>query len=70
MKTKYIIREVKSNTYFLGANPYPVFGAMDDGIIYFDNLQEAENRLNEEFELFGEGKFEGMVIEINKVYTF
>lgn len=69
MKTKYLIKDLKDNTYFLGSSPKPVWGSITDGVNYFKEYKDAENRLNEEIELFG-SIFEGMVIEIIKVYIW
>ena len=69
MKTKYLIRDIRNNTYFLGSNIKPIFGDLNDGVRYFDSIKDAEIRLNEESELF-EDIFSEIVLEVVQVYIF
>ncbi len=62
---RYIIYDLISQTYFLGVNPKPCFGAINDGVITFDSQEEAEARITEEEELFGICK--GRMLAVIKV---
>jgi hypothetical protein len=54
MKTKYLIYNITNNTYFLGSNPDPIFGSIENNInpVLFDTEQKALNRLVEEINSF------------------
>lgn len=68
MKIQYIIRDVENDTYFLGSNPDPIFGRLNDGVRFFNTETEAADRLAEEHSLFGASKFDALIFEIIKVY--
>jgi hypothetical protein len=70
MKEVYAIFNVKSNEYFQGANPYPCFGNIEDGVVLFNSYNQAYDRMNEEYQLFPDMFKDDVLMEIKKLYEF